>query len=152
LDIVGMYLNMTFDVPLVDGFASVEDVLDAAVSTLDADNGSISLRYTSEGRTLDAFTVTHRTPPKSRSGREYPVGTYTFSDPQFKANPNGIPVWQYYVFDENGVPQSIEENEEDFTPFRDARFKFQDGWTVKWRCVLIFSFPARPIPLKLASK
>lgn len=149
LDIVGMFLNQTFEVDLVDGTASIQDVLDVAVSALDNAGGDISLRYTSEGRNLDAFTVTHRSPPKSRSGREYPEGIYTFADPEFRANPNGIPVWQYYVVDAEGVPQSLDD---EFTPFRDARFAFQDGWTVRWRCVLIFTLPAQPLPLKLASK
>ncbi|MEN0109661.1 MAG: hypothetical protein AAF805_02955 [Planctomycetota bacterium] len=164
LDITGFYFR---GVAEVEPQATVADVLESVkqnperhtASTGDPTYPGVKFDYTLRHGFVDALEVVFppERPPVSRQRSLDPnkpvqkleAGTYFFQDSPIGQNP--LLAWQYYVSDENKLPQNgsaaSKTEQRIITPSAETRFEWADHWTVVFRLVGIFTGPTFPKPV-----
>ena len=143
LRIVGIFYST--DVELDGGSGSVKDVLDAAESQITAGT-SFSYGTSRLGglNSVNVFRAFYEQGFESKvSGRHYPSGEYILSE-DLSLLP-AYTVWQYYIFDENGVYRNKGSG---IVSFEDA--EVHDGESVVWRLVSVLAGPT-PVSPRLAA-
>ncbi|WP_322891470.1 MULTISPECIES: hypothetical protein [unclassified Yoonia] len=146
LQVVGIFYNVMLTIP--DTGQTVKDVMDAARANPGGNSGSINgaaafnysthLDTPTSTATMSAIAAKYASPFQSRVERNhYPAGLYALAE---SFDPN-IPkdqytVWQYYLFDKNGVFMPGSQAAESF-----VSRSVDNVSRVTWRLVTILGGP-----------
>lgn len=149
LQIVGIFYNVTLSLP--DTGQTVQSLLNAAVKTPNpagSTNGATVFNYATHldtptsPATMSSISATYDQGFKSRIlTNTYPAGTYTLKesyDPN-SASP-AYTVWQYYMFDKNGVYVPPSAPSEAF-----SKQSLDNVARVTWRLVSILGGPTTTV-------
>lgn len=144
LRVVGIFFKFPIDLTgrlNPNGYASVQDVLDAAITQ--ASSGAVNnvalFSYSSDGGSVTALRAIYNESFQGPiSGNTYAPGDYYLSE-SLGAAPAKT-VWQYYVLDGNGTQLSS-----GFSPYNSGIPIVPDGGSLIWRLVSILNGP-NPAP------
>ncbi len=130
--VVGIFYSATVDLGQTGG-NTVADVMNYLYRT-DQNFYYTSVMFNEE-QIVDSFTEVHPDPFQGRTGITYPAGVYRLAQSFSADTPNPYTVWQYYLFDQNGMRVPVVAD----TSFTVSQV--QDGWSIVWRLVTICNAP-----------
>ncbi|POR43048.1 hypothetical protein [Methylobacterium sp. V23] len=130
--VVGIFYRYAVDFTQVPG----RTVLDVMNYITKVDKNFTLTELTFQGnRIVNSLGYVHPADFTGRTGITYPQGMYQLAQSFTDPTPNPYSVWQYYLFDQNGIRQPAQAD------FSYTQAKVADGWSIVWRLVTICNAP-----------
>jgi len=154
LEFAGIYFRRKLEVELPSNDPTVQEVMDAFQSVTGDLSNVGGFDYHFDLSTPNPMkSITHNYGGGvSRSGKTKDAGIYKLTE-LVVPDANTVYAWQYYVLDAKNKRVSAAKvtgidpvtgeyhYQGKFEPFTDARFEFDDDWTITWRLVGIVRQP-----------